>query len=223
MKKLIFAFLLIMAYAGVSMAFTEQFQIFDNGPKTKSCRTANLNITNEREPVFCSYVFTPYRGGKKEGTLLFEFLMNPDNPTSVNIKNEALAVLKELKNTPSTEISLSLELTGGERLYFDPSTIHDWSTGEWRQLIHVTYDRDNGDYRTYIMFPIEQLWSSTQKLSSSSKSRHKYILKRLQNANIDFISIKATTPNDVIQLTIPFQRPTKDTFNNMVQRIKKGK
>lgn len=223
MKKLILTLLLIAAYVGVSMAFTEQFQIFDNGLKTKSCRTANLNITNEREPMFCSYVFTPYRGGKKEGTLLFEFLMNPDNPTSVNIKNEVLAVLKELKSTPDTEISLSLELTGGERLYFDPSTIHDWSSEEWRQLLHVSYDRDNGDYRTYIMFPIEQLWSSTQKLGRSSKSRHKYILKRLQNANINFITITATNANQSIQLTIPFQRPTKDTFNNMVLRIKKGK
>lgn len=222
MKKVIVALLFLLVNIGVVQAFTEQFKMFDNGPKTKSCRTAILNITNERDPLYCSYVFTPYQGGKKEGTLLFEFLMNPDNSKSVEIKNKILSVLKELKAESWAKVSIALEMSDGEQLYFDSSCLGDWTSEEWRQLLRVGYDRENGEYRTYIMFPIEQLKSSKEELTSAKK-RLKHAIERLQAARISKILVTKNSARSLIELEIPLERPTDGTFTEMMKRIKKKK
>lgn len=221
MKK-IFLSLLFLASVCMAQAFTEQFKLFDNGPKTKSCRTTVVNISNERDPLYCSYVFTPYQRGKKEGTLLFEFLMNPDNETSVEIKNKVLAILKSLKEESWAKVSITIEMNDGEQFIFDSTSLGDWSPQEWRQLLRVSYDRENGDYRTYIMFPLEQMRSSQQELATAKK-RHKHIIERLVAQNISRILVNKNTAQGVIELAIPFQRPTDGTFTDMLRRIKKKK
>lgn len=221
-KKLFAALLLLLAYVGNVAAFSEQFKVFDNGPKTKSCRSVITNITNERDPMYCSYIFTPFQKGKKEGTLLFEFLMNPDNEKSVEIKNKVLEILKVLKTEQNAKISIALEMSDGERIYFDSNCLGDWTTEEWKQLLRVGYDRDNGEYRTYIMFPLEQMHSDKHELTSPSK-RHKNVLARLQAVNISRITVSKNSAKGVIELEIPFQRPTDGTFTDMVKKIKSKK
>lgn len=222
MKKSILAILFFIACVGMSQAFTEQFKMFDNGPKTKTCRTGNLNVTNERDPMFCSYVFTPFQRGKKEGTLLFEFLMNPDNEKSVEIKNKVLVLLKNLKEEPNAKVSISLELKDGENLYFDSNCMGDWKTEEWRQLLRVGYDRDNGEYRTYIMFPLEQMRSDQRELNSNKK-RHNHVIDQLQAKNIVKIIVKKISTRGNVELEIPFERPTDGTFTDMIKKIKNKK
>lgn len=216
------ATLLFLACVSMAQAFTEQFKMFDNGPKTKTCRTTNINITNERDPMYCSYVFTPYQKGKNEGTLLFEFLMNPDNEKSVEIKNKVLTLLKELKDEPNAKVSISLGMKNGESLYFDSDCMGDWKTEEWRQLLRVGYDRDNGEYRTYIMFPLEQVRSSEGE-QSRAKKRHKHVVERLQANNIIKIIVKKTSTRGNVELEIPFERPTDGTFTDMIKKIKNKK
>lgn len=222
MKKLFSALILMMLCAGSVQAFTEQFKMFDNGPKTKSCRTAVVNITNEREPMYCAYVFTPYQKNKKEGTLLFEFLMNPGNPKSVEIKTQLLDLLKSLKEDQWAKVSISIEMKDGEVFTFDGSTMTDWDNTVWRELIRVSYDKDNGQYRSYIMFPLEQMESSNGTLSSP-KRRHKQIVECLQTKNIVKVRVQKNSARGSIDLEIPFERPTDGTFTDMISKIKNKK
>ena len=202
------------------MAYTEQYKVFDSGKRAKTCRTNVVNITNERNPLFCTYVFTPYADKRDEGTLLFEFLLNPDNQKSIEIKNQMVAVLKGLKAPGDMNVCITLTLSDGEELRFDASGIRDWTKDEWHQLLMVSYDKATAEWRTQIMLPLEQLISSQSADIEGPHKRHKYVLQKLQNFTIKMLRVSADKGADHIELSIPFNRPTDGTFSSMIKRCK---
>lgn len=221
MKKTLLLTFVMLFMATTAGAFSEQYKVFESSRRTKTCRTNVINITNEREPLLCTYVFTPQVEGNKEGTLLFEFLLNPNNEKSVEIKDKLVAVLKDLKGPDQSRVIISLHLSNGERIYFDASDFPDWTKDEWRQLIRVSYDKSSNEWRSQIMFPLEHMWSSEQDLPMSTKRRHKYILDRLQNYSIQKLSVTDVYGRVNISLEIPFVRPTDGTFSGMIKKCKK--
>lgn len=221
MKKFFTIIVALWLAVGSSWAFTEQFKVFESGKKTNTCRTNVVNITNEREPLFCTYVFTPFTEGRKEGTLLFEFLLNPNNEKSMEIKDKVVEVLKDLKEGGDSRVVLTLEMSDGERLYFDASDFRDWNKQEWRQLLRVTYDKATSEWRTQVMFPLEHLWSNQQNLSASTGKRHKFVLNKLQNFSIRKLLVTDIYGRVKIELEVLFERPTDGTFSGMVRKCKK--
>lgn len=212
-----------MSWAMSLSAFSERFKVTEDGGKTKTCITEVINISNEREANNCVYLFTPFTEGDPVGTLMFEFIMNPNNEKSVEIKNSAITILRDIKNADVSRIELQIHLANGEYLMFNAADIPDWKQTDWRQIVSVSYNRDEGSYRSSFLFPLEHLYSSTTDLDSRQKKRHAYVLKQLQNFTITKLVVIDRMQNATIELEIPFQRPTSETFNDMINRVKKMK
>lgn len=221
MRKLSFLLLILTLSLQSVWAFSEQFKIFESDKKTKSCRTSVVNITNEREPLFCTYVLSPNVGGAKVGTLLFEFILNPNNPKSVEIKDRLVAVLRDLKGQDDSRVVISLVLTNNERLYFDASDFSDWQKDEWRQLLRVSYDKETTEWRSQVMFPLEHMWSSERDLPASTRKRYQYVIERLQSYSIKQLCVSDVYGRVHIELEVPFERPTDGTITNMIKRCKR--
>lgn len=221
--KSLFATAMLMIMALSVSAHSEKFKVAENGGKTRTCITEVVNVSNERPGNNCVYLFTPYTDGRPEGTLVFEFIMSPDNEKSVEIKNSAVAILRDIKNVDKSRIELQIHLANAEYLMFNAADIPDWKQQDWRQIVHVMYSREEQQYRSSFMFPLEHLYSSTTDLDTRAKKRHEYVLKQLQNFTITKLVIIDRMDNATIELEIPFQRPTADTFCDMITKVKKMK
>lgn len=218
----LFATVMLMALAVSVSAHSEKFKVADNGGKTRTCISEVVNVSNEHPGNNCVYLFTPYTEGRPEGTLVFEFLLDPENKKSLEIKNSAVAILRDIKNVDMSRIEMQIHLAnGGEYLMFNASDIPDWKQEDWRQIVRVVYSKEDQQYRTSFMFPIEHMYSSTTDLDTRAKKRHAYILKQLQNFTITKLVIIDRMENATIELEIPFQRPTAETFSNMIIKVKK--
>lgn len=219
----LFATVMLMSMAMSLSAYSEKFKVAENGGKTRTCITELVNVSNERPGNDCVYLFTPYTEGRPEGTLVFEFLLNSENEKSLEIKNSAVAILRDIKNVDRSRIELQIHLANNEYLMFNAADIPDWQQQDWRQIVNVVYSREEKHYRTSFMFPLEHLYSSTTDLDGRVKKRHDYVLKQLQNFTITKLVIIDRMENATIELEIPFQRPTAETFNDMVNKVKKMK
>lgn len=219
----LFATVMLMSMAMSLSAYSEKFKVAENGGKTRTCITELVNVSNERPGNDCVYLFTPYTEGRPEGTLVFEFLLNSENKKSLEIKNSAVAILRDIKNVDRSRIELQIHLANNEYLMFNAADIPDWQQQDWRQIVNVVYSREEQHYRTSFMFPLEHLYSSTTDLDTRVKKRHEYVLKQLQNFTITKLVIIDRMENATIELEIPFQRPTAETFNDMVNKVKKMK
>lgn len=221
--KSLFATAMLMTVALSISAHSEKFKVAENGGKTRTCISEVVNVSNERPGNNCVYLFTPWTEGRPEGTLVFEFIMTPDNDKSVEIKNAAVAILRDIKNVDKSRIELQIHLSNGEYLMFNAADIPDWQQHDWRQIVHVVYSKEEQQYRSSFMFPLEHLYSSTTDLDTRVKKRHDYILKQLQNFTITKLVIIDRMENATIELEIPFQRPTANTFCDMITKVKKMK
>lgn len=176
-----------------------------------------LHFGKERSNLVGYYTLARNVGGKKSGSLSFDFKQT-NNKFSQEIRNAMLRISKDLHYSNNSIIQISFTLSSGETFTFDGSYFRDWKSDEWHELIHVSYNEESKEYRTFIMFPLEYLKSNTTNMSRSASSRYKYVLKAIAKYNIVQIQVTDRSKSANINITIPIDRTTSETIADMQKK-----
>lgn len=219
MKRILLLLTAMVMISGNLFARVDRYKTDKDADKTKNHITYQLpfHFGKDRTNLVGTYTLATNIGGKQSGTLHFEFV-ETENELSKEIRKNALRIAKDIHDSETPTISMSLVLANGETFTFDGSYFSDWTKNEWGQLLHVTYNKETSEYRTFIMFPLEFLKSNKRDLSSKSAARYKYMLKVLGSSNINKIVITDIHKYANIKIEIPIDRPTAETIADMVKK-----
>lgn len=213
-----FLTLLCLLYSLSASAYTERFHVITDDEGNRHCRTNKVNITNERDPFYCTITFADRIDGKPSASLCWEIPMTT-NANSRDFCQHILAITKDLMENEGSQVALSLYLSNGDRLYFDGSSLAGFTKSDWHPLIHVS--RESGELVAFLMFPLEYCWSDKVQLGKSAKKRYKYIIDQLQKHNITSVAYTDFYRNVRIEGEFRLARPTADTFKAMVKKCRK--
>lgn len=203
-----------------SLAYTERYSVITDDEGNHHCRTRKVNLTNERDPFLCIYTLADRLDGKASATLTWEVSLTT-NANSQEFGRNMLAVTRDLAESKESRVALSLYLSNGDRLYFDGSTMQDFTNADWHPLIHVS--RENGELTAFLMFPLEQCLSDRQQLSNKAKNRYEFIMKQLQQYDIISVAFTDIYRNTHIEGEFKLARPTAETIRKMVKSNKKAR
>ena len=219
MKRLLLTVLALCLMTGNLFARVDRYKTDVGADKTVNHITyvLPLHYAADRTNLEGSYTLATNIGGKKRGTLSFDFKQTA-NKFSLELRNAVLRIAKDLRETQNPDVSISFTLATGEKFTFDGSYFQDWKKEEWNDLLHVTYNNESDEYRSYIMFPLEYLKSSAKDLSGKASKRYEYVLKALSKNNIVLIQIVDESSNANVKINIPIDRPTAETINDMLNK-----
>lgn len=216
MKRTLCMLALMMLSVASGWAFSEQFKVVTDDDGNKHCRTSQINITNERDPLLCTYTLAPRLDKKDNATLTFEFVRTT-NQRSIDLSDCVLAISRDLQGAGTSKVVIALHLSNGERIYFDGTSVGGFGKQDWPQLLHVSRDRYN-TMTSFIMFPLEHCWSDKINLSSRAKKRYKYVLDQLSKFDIVQVTVSDIYANINLSNSVPVIRPTAETFREMLRR-----
>lgn len=219
MKRICLLLMAVLMAAGSLYARVDRYKTDVDVDKTINHITYELPFyyDKDRTNLVGFYTLATNISGKKSGTLSFDF-RETQNLFSQNIRKAILRLAKDLRESRDIYVSMAFTLASGEVFSFDASFFEDWSMAEWNQLIHVTYDRETNEYRSYIMFPLEFLITNGPKIQKTSAARYAYVLKALSKSNIVQITVQSRSNQAQINLNIPIDRPTAETMNHMINK-----
>ena len=219
MKKTLLSVLAVIMMTGSLYARVDRYKSDIGHDKTINHITYELPMYfgKDRTNLVGTYTLATNVGGKDSGTLSFDF-RETENPFSQEIRSAMLRISKDIHDTDNPRISISFTLSNGEQLVFDGSYFHDWAVKEWNQLIHVSYNRETQEYRTYIMFPLEYMKSNIKTMPKRSADRYKYVLKALAKNDIVMLQVRDESRNANVKINIPIDRPTAETMDNMLKK-----
>lgn len=219
MKRILLSIVAVIMMTGSLFARVDRYKTDVDRDKTINHITYELPLyfAKDRTNLVGVYTLATNIGGKSSGTLSFDF-KETENKFSRELRDAMLRISKDIHQTHNPRIYISLTLASGETLTFDGSYFHDWTKEEWNQLIHVTYNKETKEYRTYMMFPLEYLKSSVKNMSRNSADRYKYVLKALAKSNIVMLQVVDESNNANVKITIPIDRPTAETISDMQKK-----
>lgn len=219
MKKTLLLFVMAVMATGSLFARVDRFKTDVDADKTKNHVTYELPLyfSEDRTNLLGIYTLATNVGGKKSGTLSFDF-RETDNQFSKEIRIKMLQIAKGIHENSNPRVAIKFKLNSGEEFTFDGSFFHDWNKNEWNQLIHVTYNADSKLYRTFIMFPLEYMKSSVRDLTGNTGNRYKYMLKAISDHDIVQIQVIGENEGKRVVIDIPIDRPTSETINAMCKK-----
>ena len=219
MKRTLLSIVAVILMTGSLFARVDRYKTDVDRDKTINHITYELPLyfAKDRTNLVGVYTLATNIGGKSSGTLSFDF-KETENKFSRELRDAMLRISKDIHDTPDPHIHIAMTLSSGEVLTFDGSYFHDWTKEEWNQLIHVSYNKETKEYRTYMMFPLEYLKSSNRHMSHNVSERYKYVLKALAKNDIVMLQVFDESNNANVKITIPIDRPTAETIADMQKK-----
>jgi len=173
--------------------------------------------SKDRTNLIGTYTLATNIGGKSSGNLSFEFKEN-ECQFSQELRQAVSRVCQDFVNGNKSQVSIGFVMANGESFVFNSTMFADWRMSEWNDLIHVSYNSETSEYRSYMMFPLDYMVSSKKNLPNNTKMRYLYLLDVLAKTNITSLFINDLGEEEEIRIQIPIHRPTADTMNDMINR-----